>query len=76
MCAIWMCLREFMTDLCRAHRPYCVSCDARFQHQSITVEEELKGSFLDYSMSVIISRALPDVRDEPAEPAPHSVRDA
>jgi DNA gyrase subunit A len=29
----------------------------------INVEEELKGSFLDYSMSVIISRALPDVRD-------------
>nr|WP_240772859.1 DNA gyrase subunit A [Phragmitibacter flavus] len=31
--------------------------------KSIPVEEELKGSFLDYSMSVIISRALPDVRD-------------
>jgi len=30
---------------------------------SINVAEEIKGSFLDYSMSVIISRALPDVRD-------------
>ena len=29
----------------------------------ISVAEEIKGSFLDYSMSVIISRALPDVRD-------------
>ncbi len=29
----------------------------------INVEEEVKSSFLDYSMSVIISRALPDVRD-------------
>jgi DNA gyrase subunit A len=29
----------------------------------INVAEEIKGSFLDYSMSVIISRALPDVRD-------------
>ncbi len=29
----------------------------------IAVEEEVKSSFLDYSMSVIISRALPDVRD-------------
>ena len=29
----------------------------------INVDEEVKNSFLDYSMSVIISRALPDVRD-------------
>ena len=28
-----------------------------------TVESEMKQSFLDYSMSVIMSRALPDVRD-------------
>ncbi|UPO97205.1 DNA gyrase subunit A [Cetobacterium somerae] len=27
------------------------------------IEEELKQSYLDYSMSVIVSRALPDVRD-------------
>ncbi len=29
----------------------------------ISVAEEVKNSFLDYSMSVIIARALPDVRD-------------
>ena len=29
----------------------------------VNIEEEMKSSFLDYSMSVIISRALPDVRD-------------
>src|SRR6476661_4680186 len=29
----------------------------------ISVADEIKASFLDYSMSVIISRALPDVRD-------------
>lgn len=29
----------------------------------IEVSEELKKSFIDYSMSVIVSRALPDVRD-------------
>lgn len=29
----------------------------------ITIEEELKQSYLDYAMSVIIGRALPDVRD-------------
>ena len=30
---------------------------------SVDIEKEMKKSFLDYSMSVIISRALPDVRD-------------
>ncbi len=30
---------------------------------TIHIEQELKNSFLDYSMSVIVSRALPDVRD-------------
>ncbi len=29
----------------------------------INIEDELRTSFLDYSMSVIVSRALPDVRD-------------
>lgn len=29
----------------------------------VAVQDEMKSSFLDYSMSVIISRALPDVRD-------------
>jgi DNA gyrase subunit A len=29
----------------------------------VTIEEELKRSYLDYAMSVIIGRALPDVRD-------------
>ena len=31
--------------------------------REINIEEELKSSYLDYAMSVIISRALPDVRD-------------
>ncbi|MGR5146288.1 DNA topoisomerase (ATP-hydrolyzing) subunit A [Photobacterium alginatilyticum] len=29
----------------------------------VNIEEELKGSYLDYAMSVIVGRALPDVRD-------------
>lgn len=29
----------------------------------ISIEEELKSSYLDYAMSVIVGRALPDVRD-------------
>ncbi|HEU5415107.1 MAG TPA: DNA gyrase subunit A, partial [Candidatus Angelobacter sp.] len=31
--------------------------------QPINIEEEMRKSYLDYSMSVIIGRALPDVRD-------------
>ncbi|MGB9797671.1 MAG: DNA gyrase subunit A, partial [bacterium] len=29
----------------------------------VPIEEEMKNSYLDYAMSVIVSRALPDVRD-------------
>src|SRR5512139_2531260 len=29
----------------------------------IAIEDEMKSSYLDYAMSVIVSRALPDVRD-------------
>ena len=29
----------------------------------VTIEEELRSSYLDYAMSVIIGRALPDIRD-------------
>ncbi len=31
--------------------------------QPVTIEQEVSSSFIDYSMSVIVSRALPDVRD-------------
>ena len=30
---------------------------------SVNIEEEMKSKYIDYSMSVIVSRALPDVRD-------------
>ena len=29
----------------------------------VTIEDQMRGSYLDYAMSVIIGRALPDVRD-------------
>jgi DNA gyrase subunit A len=29
----------------------------------ISIEDELRQSYMDYAMSVIIGRALPDVRD-------------
>jgi DNA gyrase subunit A len=31
--------------------------------QKINIEEEMKSAYIDYSMSVIVARALPDVRD-------------
>lgn len=33
------------------------------QIQEINISQEMRSSFLDYAMSVIVSRALPDVRD-------------
>ena len=30
---------------------------------NVSIEEEMKKSYIDYSMSVIVGRALPDVRD-------------
>ncbi|WP_366654714.1 DNA gyrase subunit A [Fodinicurvata sp. EGI_FJ10296] len=32
-------------------------------HEAVGIEDEMKRSYLDYAMSVIVSRALPDVRD-------------
>jgi DNA gyrase subunit A len=37
--------------------------EATENRQPINIEEEMKRSYLDYAMSVIIGRALPDVRD-------------
>ena len=34
----------------------------------INIEEEMKSAYIDYSMSVIVSRALPDVRDGGSPP--------
>ncbi|MCA9705251.1 MAG: DNA gyrase subunit A, partial [Myxococcales bacterium] len=33
------------------------------QKTALNIEDEMRSSFLDYAMSVIISRALPDARD-------------
>jgi DNA gyrase subunit A len=33
------------------------------QFEQILIEDEMQSSFIDYAMSVIVSRALPDVRD-------------
>jgi DNA gyrase subunit A len=34
-----------------------------FEGPSVTIEQEMKSSYLDYAMSVIVSRAIPDLRD-------------
>lgn len=31
--------------------------------EEVDIEEQMKNAYLDYAMSVIIARALPDVRD-------------
>ncbi len=33
------------------------------QVREVNISQEMRTSFLDYAMSVIVSRALPDVRD-------------
>ncbi len=51
-----------------AHDPESFSFDANSEIHggkliNLPIEEELKESYLTYAMSVIVSRALPDVRD-------------
>ena len=31
--------------------------------EQVDIEQEMRSAYIDYSMSVIVSRALPDVRD-------------
>ncbi len=44
------------TDEIPAERPV-------YDGPAVTIEEEMKTSYLDYAMSVIVSRAIPDLRD-------------
>lgn len=37
--------------------------DQRREFEAVNLPDEMRSSFLDYAMSVIVSRALPDVRD-------------
>ena len=39
------------------------SRDERGDIALVSIEEEMQRSYLDYAMSVIVSRAIPDVRD-------------
>ena len=40
-----------------------VTPDQRREIVPVNIEDELRQSYLDYAMSVIVGRALPDVRD-------------
>ncbi len=44
------------TDEIRPERP-------EYDGPSVTIEHEMRSSYLDYAMSVIVSRAIPDLRD-------------
>jgi DNA gyrase subunit A len=37
--------------------------DFALHKQPVNIEDEMKRSYMDYAMSVIIGRALPDARD-------------
>ncbi|MDP3737607.1 MAG: DNA gyrase subunit A [Hyphomonadaceae bacterium] len=50
-----------MTDI--PDQPAPKEADGAGEIAPISISEELKKSYLDYAMSVIVSRALPDVRD-------------
>jgi hypothetical protein len=39
------------------------------ERNHINIEDEMRRSYLDYAMSVIIGRALPDIRIETGAPA-------
>ena len=43
------------------------------QRVPVNIEDEMRKSYLDYAMSVIIGRALPDVRDG-LKPVHHRVQ--
>lgn len=50
-------------DSSDAKGPDIASSSVNISSQNIKLEDELKKSFIDYAMSVIVDRALPDVRD-------------
>ncbi len=45
------------------HEPPATPAPAEPHRAQVNIEDEMRKSYLDYSMSVIIGRALPDVRD-------------
>ena len=48
---------------CILFRRFFSAMDTSSRVQTVNIEDEMKESYLSYSMSVIVGRALPDVRD-------------
>jgi len=46
-----------------------------FDIRPVSILDEMKRSYLDYAMSVIVARALPDARTAQAVASAHSLRD-
>ena len=40
-----------------------MTLEVRSQDTQVNIEDEMRKSYLDYAMSVIVGRALPDARD-------------
>ena len=51
-----------LNNYCKSHK-----IQGKLENQDriirVNIEEEMKSSYIDYSMSVIVARALPDARD-------------
>jgi DNA gyrase subunit A len=54
---------EFEEDIAGEETPNKVEDQERDKIVPLNIEDEMKNSYIDYAMSVIVGRALPDVRD-------------
>ena len=54
---------SFVPSLSRSDMSDLFEAEENENTQEVLIEDSIKGSYLDYSMSVIIGRALPDARD-------------
>ena len=56
-------MREWLTCPSKGRKNNGVTDTTDSTNPTISISEEMRKSYLDYAMSVIVSRALPDVRD-------------
>ncbi len=55
--------RDLINEKKEKEEKAVVAVDINTKIENVTIEKEMKTSYLDYSMSVIIGRAIPDIRD-------------
>lgn len=63
MVAVLLCYNPKLFFLTKFKYRKCLNERFSKRYYSVNIEEEMKSSYLDYAMSVIVGRALPDVRD-------------